>query len=110
MSEEATEVYWGTQTPVRLAFLFGITGYSYAFKEGGIFGSSGRGAGDHLKNSVVFAFGFFELTIYFWVSPYRTRCTGDGADTWQVFITLRDERRQRAVRLMEKRKAEQNML
>ncbi|KAL1591441.1 hypothetical protein SLS60_011940 [Paraconiothyrium brasiliense] len=93
MSEEATEAYWGTQTPVRLAFLFGLTGYSYAFKQGGIFASSGRGAGDHLKNSLVFAFGFVELTIWFW-----------------VFITLRDERRQRALRLLEKRRAEQNML
>lgn len=68
MSEEATESYWGTQTPVRLAFLFGLTGYSYAFKQDGIFGSSGRGAGDNLKNSVVFSFGFLELTVWFWVS------------------------------------------
>lgn len=97
MSEEAVETYWGTQTPVRLAFLFGLTGYSYAFKEGGVFASSGKNytasAGDHLKNSVVFTFGFLELTIWFW-----------------VFITLRDERRQRAIRLMEKRQAEQSML
>lgn len=68
MSEEVTDSYWGTQTPVRLAFLFALTGYSYAFKPGGVFGSSGKGAGDHLKNSVVFAFGFVELSVWFWVS------------------------------------------
>jgi hypothetical protein len=79
MSEEATESYWGTQTPVRLAFLFGLTGYSYAFKQGGMFGSTGGGAGDYLKNSVVFSFGFFELSIYFWVSSYRALCLGDGS-------------------------------
>lgn len=73
MSEEAVEAHWGTQTPVRLAFLFGLTGYAYAFKPGGILGSSARGAGDHLKNSVVFAFGFIELTVWFWV---RRRVTG----------------------------------
>jgi hypothetical protein len=72
MSEEANEAYWGTQTPVRLAFLFGLTGYAYAFKPGGLVGSTGRGAGDHLKNSVVFAFGFVELTVWFWVR----RCRG----------------------------------
>ncbi|KAF2441302.1 hypothetical protein P171DRAFT_94087 [Karstenula rhodostoma CBS 690.94] len=93
MSEEAVEAHWGTQTPVRLAFLFGLTGYAYAFKQGGVLGSTARGAGDHLKNSVVFAFGFVELTVWFW-----------------VFITLRDERRQRVIRLMERRRAEQDML
>jgi hypothetical protein len=32
------------------------------------------------------------------------------ADKFQVFVTLRDERRQRTIRLLEKRKAEENML
>ncbi|KAF9730736.1 hypothetical protein PMIN06_006376 [Paraphaeosphaeria minitans] len=93
MPEEAVEAHWGTQTPVRLAFLFGLTGYAYAFKPDGLLGSTARGAGDHLKNSVVFAFGFVELTVWFW-----------------VFIALRDERRQRAIRLMEKRRVEQDTL
>lgn len=74
MSEEAVDAYWGTQTPVRLAFLFGLTGYAYAFKPGGILGSTTKGAGDHLKNSVVFAFGFIELTVWFWVCRGRGGC------------------------------------
>ena len=93
MSDETRESYWGTQTPVRLTFLFGLTGYAYAFKQGGMFGGSGGGVGAHLQNSVIFAFGFVELTVWFW-----------------IFISLRDDRRQRAIRLMEKRAAEQNML
>lgn len=111
MSEEVTDSYWGTQTPVRLAFLFALTGYSYAFKPGGVFGSSGKGAGDNLKNSVVFAFGFVELSVWFWVSARSGSARWDiSANMLQVFLTLREERRQRAVRLMEKRRAEQNML
>jgi hypothetical protein len=72
LPEEMVDLHWSTQTPVRLLFLFGITGYSYAFKEGGMMASSGRkytkNAGDHLKNSIVFAWGFLELAIWFWVS------------------------------------------
>ncbi|KAF2111345.1 increased loss of mitochondrial DNA protein 1 [Lophiotrema nucula] len=97
LDDELAERYWGTQTPVRLAFLFILTGYSYMFKEGGMFARRSNDhtfyTGNDLKNSIVFTWGFLELTIWFW-----------------IFITLRDERRQRAVRLIEKRKAEQNML
>ncbi|KAF2255258.1 hypothetical protein BU26DRAFT_153164 [Trematosphaeria pertusa] len=97
LSDELAESYWGTQTPVRLAFLFVVTGYTYTFKEGGMLSSKGHayapGAGDHLKNSIVFTWGFLELAAWFW-----------------VFITLRDERRQRAMRLIEQRKAEHDRL
>ncbi|KAF2474890.1 uncharacterized protein BDR25DRAFT_340567 [Lindgomyces ingoldianus] len=96
MSEEVAESYWGTQTPVRLVFLFAVTGYTYIFKEGGAFAERGQHSfqsGDDLKNSIVFTWGFLELATWFW-----------------VFVTLRDERRQRAVRLIEKRKAEHNTL
>ncbi|KAF2015838.1 hypothetical protein BU24DRAFT_422139 [Aaosphaeria arxii CBS 175.79] len=97
LPEEASELYWGVQTPVRLAFLFGITGYTYLFKEGGMFAARGRAykynAGDDLKNSLVFTWGFIEMAAWFW-----------------VFVTIRDERRQRAARLIEKRKAEHNVL
>lgn len=97
MPEEYAEIYWGTQTPVRLLFLFIITGYTYMFKEGGILAATGGNykprAGDNLKNSVVFTWSFLELSAWFW-----------------VFITLRDERRQKAIRLMEKRKAEMDQM
>ncbi|KAF1950385.1 hypothetical protein CC80DRAFT_426956 [Byssothecium circinans] len=97
LSEEYLEAYWGAQTPARLLFLFGVTGYSYAFKEGGLFAGTGRAytrnVGDHLKNSIVFSWGFLELAAWFW-----------------IFISLRDERRQRAIKLLERRKAEQDRM
>jgi hypothetical protein len=97
LSDEATEQYWGTQTPVRLAFLFSVTGYSYLFKEGGVFASSGKNytynAGDHLKNSILFTWGFIEMATWFW-----------------VFVTIRDERRQKTARFIEMRKSEQDSL
>lgn len=52
---------------------------------------------DDLKNSIVFTWGFLELAAWFW-----------------VFVTIRDERRQRMMRLVAKRqaefKAENNMM
>ncbi|KAF2876422.1 increased loss of mitochondrial DNA protein 1 [Massariosphaeria phaeospora] len=93
LPEELADTYWGTQTPVRLSFLFILTGYTYLFKEGGLLASRGAAytvnAGDYLKNSMVFTWGFLELSAWFW-----------------VFVTLRDERRQRGIRLLQKRKAE----
>jgi Ni/Fe-hydrogenase subunit HybB-like protein len=75
LPDELAESYWGTQTPVRLTFLFALTGYSYMFKEGGILAKSGRkytvNAGDHLKNSIVFTWGFLELAAWFWVQSLR---------------------------------------
>lgn len=62
--------YWLSNVPVRLAFLFGLTGYVYLFKEGGMFGPSSSvtaGIGEPLQNSLVFAFGFFEIAMWFWV-------------------------------------------
>lgn len=76
LSDELAESYWGTQTPVRLAFLFVVTGYTYTFKEGGMLSSKGHayapGAGDHLKNSIVFTWGFLELAAWFWVRTLGT--------------------------------------
>lgn len=75
MPEEYAEIYWGTQTPVRLLFLFIITGYTYMFKEGGILTATGGNyklsAGDNLKNSVVFTWSFLELSAWFWVQAHR---------------------------------------
>jgi hypothetical protein len=71
MDDEISDRFWGTQTPVRLALLFGVTGYTYMFKEGGMLGTKGRdytfNAGDDLKNSIVFTWGFLELALWFWV-------------------------------------------
>ncbi|KAF1845693.1 uncharacterized protein K460DRAFT_284032 [Cucurbitaria berberidis CBS 394.84] len=89
--------FWGAQTPVRCAFLFALTGYSYIFKEGGMFAPRGHdytiGVGASLNNSMVFTWGFFELSAWFW-----------------VFVTLREERREAAQKLIEKLKAEEDRL
>ncbi|KAF2178625.1 hypothetical protein K469DRAFT_598951 [Zopfia rhizophila CBS 207.26] len=97
LPDEVAETYWGTQTPVRLLFLFAVIGYTFMFKEGAMFASRSRehafNTGEGLKNSIVFTWAFLELATWFW-----------------VFVTLRDERRQKAVRLAEKRRAEQGTL
>lgn len=59
--------YWLANVPVRLAVLFAVTAYSYLFKEGGMLGET-LSAGRFLCNSWVFAFGFMELMMWFWVS------------------------------------------
>ncbi len=51
--------------------------------------SYSKSPGSYLKNSVVFSWGFIELSMWFW-----------------IFITLREERRERAKKLIEQRKAE----
>ncbi|KAG8624044.1 hypothetical protein KVT40_009020 [Elsinoe batatas] len=96
--------YWITQVPVRLLMLFSITSYTYLFKEDGMFGSGpaagsgGRGSGfatnlkreratgELLRNNLVFATGFVEVSLWFW-----------------VFVLLRDERRGMAGNLAERR-------
>lgn len=48
-----------------------------------------KSPGSHLKNSVVFSWGFIELSMWFW-----------------IYVTLREERRERARKIIEQRKAE----
>ena len=71
MADEVCSTYWLTQTPVRLLFLFGLTGYTYMFKQGGMFAPRSLAhryeTGNGLNNSLVFTFGFLELTAWFWV-------------------------------------------
>ena len=70
MDEGIGHQYWLANVPVRLIFLFGLTGYVYLFKEDGLFGtrSFGKaGIGGNLQNSLVFAWGFFEIAAWFWV-------------------------------------------
>ena len=93
LDDEIFNAYWGTQTPVRLVFLFLLSGYTILFKKGGLLGSQSSAfstsPGDYLKNSFVFAWGFIEISAWFW-----------------VFVTLREERRERARQLIAKRQAE----
>ncbi|EAT88823.1 hypothetical protein HBI56_039830 [Parastagonospora nodorum] len=98
MSEELSDEYWGIATPVRLLFLFALTAYTYTFKDGGMFAprsndymmSSGN---TNLNNSIVFTWGFCEMAAWFW-----------------VFVTLRDERREKVKKVVEKRAAEADRL
>ncbi|KAF2034681.1 hypothetical protein EK21DRAFT_56173 [Setomelanomma holmii] len=97
MNEELSDEYWGAQTPVRLLFLFALTAYTYMFKKGGMLaprsGDYLMDAGTTLSNSVVFTWGFLEMAAWFW-----------------VFVTLREERREKARKIVEKRKAEADRL
>lgn len=87
--------------------LFGMTTYTYLFKDDGIFGSgtgagnmSGfasavkrdRSTGELLRNNLVFATGFVEVSLWFW-----------------VFVLLRDERRQLAGKLAERQHERQDL-
>lgn len=76
MEESIAIEYWLSNVPVRLMFLFGLTGYVFLFKEDGIFGSSSSSItkaslGEPLQNSLVFTFGFFEIAAWFWVCIAR---------------------------------------
>ncbi|KAK7542321.1 increased loss of mitochondrial DNA protein 1 [Phyllosticta citribraziliensis] len=87
MDEDVAFPYWANQIPTRLLFLFGITSYSYFFKPSGL--AFAPGPGDFLKNRVVFTWGFFECTMWFW-----------------AYIRMREEKFEFAKRLFERRKKE----
>lgn len=59
--------YWTSNTPMRLVFLFVLTAYTYLFKEDGMFGGGRASIGEPLQNGLVFAFGFMETAVWFWV-------------------------------------------
>ncbi|PNS17763.1 hypothetical protein CAC42_3158 [Sphaceloma murrayae] len=100
--------YWISQVPFRLLLLFGVTSYTYLFKEDGLFGSGTgsskvtqgglkglvreRATGELLRNNLVFATGFVEVSMWFW-----------------VFVLLRDERRKMAGKLAEREHARQDL-
>ncbi|KAM3414937.1 hypothetical protein BST61_g10077 [Cercospora zeina] len=93
MNENAALEYWLSNVPVRLTFLFGLTGYVYLFKEDGLFGSgpaTKAGIGEPLQNSLTFTFGFFEIAMWFW-----------------IFTCLREERVTVARKRAEERKAQE---
>ncbi|OAL53252.1 hypothetical protein IQ07DRAFT_585196 [Pyrenochaeta sp. DS3sAY3a] len=97
LSDDFYTQFWGTQAPVRCMFLFCVTGYTYLFKEGGMFAPRGgnfrTNPATGLNNSVIFTWGFLELVAWFW-----------------VFVTLREERREASRKLVEKRAAEADRL
>lgn len=71
LNEEIALEYWLSNVPMRLLFLFGLGGYVYLFKEDGLLGTRSirqDGAGELLKNSLVFSWAFMETVTWFWVS------------------------------------------
>ena len=71
LSEQTSLEYWLSNVPVRLTFLFILSGYIYTFKDDGIFGSKSllrqASPGDLLRNSLVFTWAFMETAAWFWV-------------------------------------------
>lgn len=59
LSDVVALEYWLSNLPVRLAMLFGLTGYIYLFKDGML--------SDSLCNGLTFSWAFFELMMWFWV-------------------------------------------
>ena len=78
LDEETALQYWSSNVPMRLIFLFGLTGYVYLTKDDGVFGSklfSQAGAGEPLRNSMVFSWGFVETAVWFWVGLHIYGCS-----------------------------------
>ncbi|KAF2854566.1 hypothetical protein T440DRAFT_415919 [Plenodomus tracheiphilus IPT5] len=94
LSDEVFDQFWGTQTPVRLVFLFSLTGYAYMSKEGGMFAPRthdyAMSSGATLSNSIIFTWAFFELVIWFF-----------------VYTSLRQEKQEKLNKIIEQRKAEE---
>jgi hypothetical protein len=90
MSEHVAYQYWGTQLPVRLLFLFGLTGYTYMFRGDSNLplgrGNLGLSPEDTLKNGLVFTWAFIETVFSF-----------------MVYLSIRDESRKIATRRVEGR-------
>ncbi|KAL9605135.1 MAG: hypothetical protein Q9219_000069 [cf. Caloplaca sp. 3 TL-2023] len=95
LPEEVASYFWSSQAPIRCTFFFALTGYAYAFKPHGPIRGVAKTSSpwDDLHNSVVFTWSFLEMICWFW-----------------IFITLREERRELAVRKAERKRAEENML
>jgi hypothetical protein len=83
--------------PVRLLLFFIISGYSYAFSDKGpVYATKSYNPsswGEGLKNRVLFTWAFVEMITWFW-----------------VFVTLREERRDIAMRIAQRKAAEEDML
>lgn len=109
LPEEVGSYYWSSQAPIRLAFFFGVTGYSYAGKPGGLWGGKAGVGGEVLCNSVVFTWGFLEMLWWFWVSePFDLQ--GRLLIAKQIYVTLRDEKRELMVKVQERRRVENDGL
>lgn len=82
---------------MRVAFLFVATGYTFVFKQGGMFAPRTSDflmdSGASIHNSIVFTWGFFELAAWMW-----------------VYTALRAERTEKVNKVLAERKAEEDRL
>ncbi len=112
LDEEISLHYWLSNVPVRLLFLFGLTGYVYLFKDDGLFGSGPSykvGPGGLLRNSL-FSWAFMETMVWFWVSGRCSRWSFAVVDVSQIFTSLREERREQARKRVERLQAQEDRL
>ncbi|KAG4439522.1 hypothetical protein IFR05_005007 [Cadophora sp. M221] len=99
LPEEISQYHWGSQAPVRLVLFFFITLYSFAFSDNSPLYTTSTSTyrpsswGEGLKNRVLFTWAFVEMITWFW-----------------VFVTLREERREIALRVQQRRAAEEDMM
>ncbi|KAG9248308.1 increased loss of mitochondrial DNA protein 1 [Calycina marina] len=97
LPEEISSHHWGSQAPVRLIVFFIICVYSHGFSDSSPLYTNSTYTpsswGEGLKNNVVFTWAFLEMLTWFW-----------------VFLTLREERRELALRVQMKRASEENRL
>ncbi|KAI9744802.1 MAG: hypothetical protein M1818_001727 [Claussenomyces sp. TS43310] len=95
--EEIAMYHWGAQAPIRLTMFFAIAFYSFAFSANSPLMASGTYTpsmwGEGLKNRLIFSWAFVEMSAWFW-----------------ALLTLREERRDMATRIAEKRAAQEDMM
>ena len=95
LPEFAYDEFWSVQCVARIAAFFGVASWVYVTKPAGTAmgivedRAFGRRAGDGLRNGVVFAWCFVEMTAMGW-----------------VFVVLREERKERARKILEEQERE----
>lgn len=92
--DEITQLHWGAQAPIRLFIFFVLTFYAFMFsKSSPLYATTSYVPstwGEGLKNRIFFTWAFVEMIAWFW-----------------VYITLREERKELAFRLQQKKAAEE---
>ncbi|KAI9650148.1 hypothetical protein NHQ30_000161 [Ciborinia camelliae] len=98
MPEEISQYHWGSQAPIRFSLNAALALYSWLFSSTSPMLTShasyrAGGWGEGLKNRIVFTWAFIEMMAWFW-----------------VFVTLREERQQIAIKHAKRKAAEEDMM
>ncbi|PQE25232.1 hypothetical protein CJF32_00008541 [Rutstroemia sp. NJR-2017a WRK4] len=96
--EEISQWHWGTQAPVRFFLSAALSLYTWLFSSSSPMIASRSaykpgGWGEGLKNRLVFSWAFLEMVTWFW-----------------IFVTLREERREFAVKVARRKAADEDRL